>query len=170
MAKEVLIIAGSARPDGNTGRIVAELRTQFGENGTLIDLADLAIGPFRYGGSLDRDDLVAVVSAMLASHHLVFATPVYWYAMSGAMKTLFDRFTDLLGRPEGRALAGRQVWLVATGTDPALPEGFDVPFARTAEWFDMAWRGATYIAMDGDDPLHESALAATRNLAGAIRD
>jgi multimeric flavodoxin WrbA len=78
---------------------------------------------------------------MLACEHVVFATPVYWYAMSGIMKTLFDRLTDLpldeASRPTGRALAGRHTWLLATGTGEAPPPGFHEPFVRTAAYFGM---------------------------------
>jgi hypothetical protein len=37
------------------------------------------------------------------------------------------------------------VWLIATGTDPQLPQGFEVPFARTAGYFDMTYRGCAYL-------------------------
>jgi hypothetical protein len=29
---------------------------------------------------------------------------------------------------------GREVWLLAVSTDPALPAGFELPFAKTAEY------------------------------------
>jgi multimeric flavodoxin WrbA len=164
----VLVIAGSARRDGNTGRVVSRLSTAFGARMTLIDLNDHDIAPFRYGGTPDRDDFASVASAMRAHRHIIFATPVYWYAMSGRMKTLFDRLTDLLGNPNGRALAGRQMWLVATGTDAGLPDGFDVPFARTADWFAMDWRGATYIVAESDAPLGGAALARLDELASTV--
>ena len=68
--------------------------------------------------------------------------------MSGLMKMFFDRLTDLLApenRPLGRALAGRETGLLATGIDPLLPPGFEEPFARTAAYFDMHWREVVYI-------------------------
>jgi multimeric flavodoxin WrbA len=168
MGADVLILSGSARSDGNTARMVSRLAERIGGGAQVINLNEMTIGPYGYGGAYDRDDFACVVSAMLAHRRLLFATPVYWYAMSGLMKTLFDRFSDLLGRPEGRALGGRELWLVANGTDAALPDGFEVPFARTAEWFDMDWCGTTYLAMGDDGPSDEAALASLDDLARAL--
>jgi putative NADPH-quinone reductase len=65
------------------------------------------------------------------------------------MKTLFDRLSDLLsGRnPErrGRALAGREAWLLAVGSDPHLPDGFERPFQMTADYLGMRWREGFYV-------------------------
>jgi len=145
----VLIVMGTARRDGNTALAVDFLRQRLGPSAALVDLASLTIEPFSYDRSDDRDDFRAVVDRMLAHAHIVFATPVYWYAMSGVMKTFFDRLTDLLrdeaDRPIGRALAGRDVWLLATGTGEALPPGFHEPFARTAAYFGMRWQQAFYV-------------------------
>lgn len=146
----MLILSGSARPHGDTGRAVALLREKLPPEPEVIDLAAAGIRPFDYALPRQRDGLDAVAARMLAHDEIVFATPVYWYAMSGATKTLLDRFSDLLGDrdPErrGRRLAGRGVWLLAVGTDPDMPGGFDVPFARTADYLGMHWRGGVYLS------------------------
>lgn len=147
-AGRVAIVMGSARGDGNTASAVFHLVRQLGARAEVADLSALGITPFDYGRHDDRDDFRSVIEMMLASQHIVFATPVYWYAMSGAMKVFFDRLTDLLldpaSRQTGRALAGRHVWLLATGTDDGLPTGFHEPFQRTSAYFDMVWREAFY--------------------------
>jgi multimeric flavodoxin WrbA len=90
-----------------------------------------------------------LVERMLAAPGSLFATPVYWYAMGGRMKVLFDRFTDLLSGHDparrGRRLAGRAMWMLAVGVDPEEPEGFAVPFRRTADFLGMDWRGEAYL-------------------------
>ncbi|MBT2186519.1 NAD(P)H-dependent oxidoreductase [Sphingobium sp. H33] len=164
----VLVIAGSARADGTTMLIVRRLQGLLGERADVIDLAEWRIEPFRYGGSLDRDDFRAIARAMAARRHTIFVTPVYWYAMSGIMKIFFDRFTDLLRQPEGRALAGGTLSCVVTGTDPTPPPGFEEPFARTAAFFAMDWGGKTYVMSDRGKPLDETALAPLAGLAGRI--
>ena len=171
--EQVLAITGSARGDGNTALTVAHLRRALAlADEQVIDLQSCRLEPFRYDPPPPADDFPMIVDRLLAHQHIVFATPVYWYAMSGVMKMFFDRLTDLLlspdGRRTGRALAGRDVWLIATGTDPELPEGFAVPFARTAEYFDMRWRDAFYVQVP-KDPLpvgHE--FPAVEQLAAAI--
>jgi putative NADPH-quinone reductase len=145
-----LILLGSARSNGDTARAAEALAAQLGpEPATLLDLGARSILPFDYGNPAPADDFGTVADLMLAHRAIVFATPVYWYAMSGVIKTFFDRFSDLLsGRdPErrGRGLAGREVWLLVVGTDPALPAGFELPFARTAEYLAMDWSGAFYV-------------------------
>lgn len=115
----------------------------------LLDLAGLDIRPFDYRGPSRRDGFDVAVDRMLAASALLFATPVYWYAMSGLMKTLFDRFTDVLtdrdDAARGRRLAGREMWMLAVGSDPALPAGFEEPFRLTAEYLEMLWRGSAYL-------------------------
>jgi len=60
------------------------------------------------------------------------------------MKIFFDRLSDLLVNAEGRALAGRQVSLLTTGTGCELPSGFTEPFRRTEGYFDMEWKAICY--------------------------
>ena len=171
--RHLLAITGSARGDGNTALMVAHLRRALDlRDDQIVDLQSCRLEPFRYDAP-PADDFLGIVERMLAHRHIVFATPVYWYAMSGLLKTFFDRLTDLLlsasGRRHGRALAGRDIWLIATGTDPTLPDGFTEPFARTADYFDMRWRQAFYIRVP-KDPLpagHE--FAEVDELAAAIR-
>jgi hypothetical protein len=138
----------------------------------MIDLLHLRIEPFRYGGTAERDDFPTVVDRLCACPTLIFATPVYWYAMSGLMKNLFDRFTDLLGRGEagarGRALEGRRTWLLATGTDPELPDGFEIPFESSSAYLGMAWQGACYAQVTPPDHLGDLALAAVDSFARRI--
>jgi multimeric flavodoxin WrbA len=146
----VLIILGSARSNGDTAKAASALASRLGPDmATLVDLGSKRILPFDYSEPDQSDDFSALADLMLAHRSLVFATPVYWYAMSGRMKTLFDRLSDLLsGRnPErrGRALAGREAWLLAVGSDPHLPDGFERPFQMTADYLGMRWREGFYV-------------------------
>ncbi|GAA4013227.1 hypothetical protein GCM10022280_09260 [Sphingomonas swuensis] len=140
----------------------------------MVDLSSSYIEPFKYDAGLERDDFHKIIARLLQHQNVVFVTPVYWYAMSGLMKTFFDRLTDLLSNAEsrklGRALAGRNMWLLATGTDDTLPDGFVIPFQKTADYFDMQWQAAAYVQ------VHAAALPAiedwsdVRTLAAAIVD
>jgi multimeric flavodoxin WrbA len=172
--QSVCIILGSARADGITALAVERLRCSIGSNAKIINLLSLDIERFDYTRTNDRDDFRSVINEVLVSRHVVFATPVYWYSMSGVMKTFFDRLTDLLlepgSRTVARALAGRDVWLLATGTDESLPLGFEEPFARTATYLGMNWRNAFYARSSKHEPLCPLSLAEVEALAERLSE
>jgi multimeric flavodoxin WrbA len=145
--KKVLVILGSARTESNTFKAI-EKHLPFSEH-TLMDLLKYEVLPYSYTGYSKEDDFLKIIQAMIESDVIVFATPVYWYAMSGSMKIFFDRFSDLITRQKllGRALAGKETWLIAAGSDEVLHEGFEVPFARTSEYFDMIYQKAIYVCV-----------------------
>lgn len=166
-----LILNGSARVEGNTAVAVDRLSQLMNSATEVIHLCRLDLRPYSYAG-WPSDEFRSVVERMLAHHHIVFATPVYWYAMSGLMKTLFDRFTDLLDDPGsrtlGRSLSGKHVWLLVTGTDDQLPPGFTEPFSRTAAYFDMQWRESIYVRVTKEVPPSAQNLAEVERLALAL--
>lgn len=143
--EKALIILGSARREANTREAVARL-APFPDY-ELIDLRELNILPYDYARTDEDDDFRQVARKMADADIIVFATPVYWYSMSGLMKTFFDRLTELitLQKPLGRALRGKKTYLIACGTDPALPPGFEVPFQLTSRYFDMEYVRAFYL-------------------------
>ena len=145
----LLIINGSARSDGDTGSAIRSLLERLPLPTTHVDLCEKRIQRFDYAEPAREDDFGDLVELMLGHPSILFATPVHWYAMSGLMKTFFDRLTDLLSKRDpprrGRRLAGREIWLLAVGSDPDLPPGFEQPFAMTAGCFAMVWRGSFYV-------------------------
>ena len=154
-----VVILGSARPDGETKRAV---EIAFPDGVETVILAHHKISAYDYQHRNDDDDFHTAIDAMLRADPIIFATPVYWYAMSAPLKIFFDRLTDLLetAKDKGRALAGKEVWLIATGIEAELPEGFEVPFARTAEYFDMRYRGAAYLYTGDEAASRRSSEAA----------
>jgi NAD(P)H-dependent FMN reductase len=139
----VLAVLGSSRSNGNT-RIFLD-RVLQGRKAALLDLSQFDLSHYDYDLPMDRDDFPQIAEQLRASSTLLFATPVYWYSMSSRMKVLFDRFTDLLDRQI--SLEGKNVFLLATGTKPVLPEGFEVPFRETAAYLGMHYQGSVYACM-----------------------
>jgi multimeric flavodoxin WrbA len=146
--KRVLIIDGSARDDGNTTIAIREL-SPF-KNYERLELRQLKIEHYSYENFDEAaDDFIFIAKKMTRADVIIFATPVYWYAMSGRMKVLLDRLSELISRPRGcqhlgRALKGKEVFVIACGSDPMLPAGFDVPFKLTAGYFEMAYHEIYY--------------------------
>ena len=172
----ILILIGSARRNGNTAQTADRLQSALAArcpNSTidLINLQDLLIGAFDYECTNASDQLMSVVDHMLAASTIVFATPVYWYAMATIMKNFFDRLTDLVmvpaNRPKGRSLAGRNTFLLSNGAYPDLPLGFEEPFRLTSEYLSMRFVAGRYLRFDGDT-LPQAETAQLDTLSEAI--
>ncbi len=165
---QVLVISGSPRTNGGTALCVSRLVESLGAaHAGTVDLGAVPLQHFRYGAPPEDDAFMEVVDRMLQARAVVFVTPVYWYAMSGLMKVMFDRLTDLIltpeRRPVGRRLAGRDIWALACGTDPELPAGFEIPFSRTADYFGCRWRDIAYVQAVGSGlPAEDQLVTATR--------
>jgi len=144
---DVLVIIASSRRESDTKKYVEFVFE--GKEVKVIDLLDYQIAPYDYSGKYPATDNFFGIADIMSSHNvIVFSTPVYWYAMSGIMKTFFDRFTDLvtIRKPAGRQWKSKSILLLAVGSDPEIPQGFDVPFILTAEYFDMQYKGSIYFS------------------------
>ncbi len=141
MAASVLALLASARPDGDTSRLL-DLVLSDVEHETA-DLFALNLAPYTYGRTEIDATFLSLAERMIDADAIVLATPVYWYSMSGVAKTWLDRLTDLttIRKELGRALAGTSLAVVSTGNDVVAPEGFDVPFRRTADYLDLRYAG-----------------------------
>lgn len=140
-----VVILGSARSDGDTRRLLDSMLKA--NPHTFIELLDFSIAPYSYAQNYPSADAFPYLADLLLQHPVVvFATPVYWYSMSGVMKNLFDRLIDLTTTHKtlGRQLAGKRVFLVAIGSDSELPVGFEVPFKLISEYFNMLFEGTFY--------------------------
>jgi multimeric flavodoxin WrbA len=144
----VIVVLGSNRKNSNTKKFVTETYDLLPEQ--LIDLLDYQIAHYNYDEVYpEQDQFKAIIAKVLHYDMIVLATPVYWYAMSGLMKIFFDRFTDLMSsdKATGRKLKGKTVKLMVVGAEAQIPEGFEVPFKSTAEYFDMHYAGCEYRVM-----------------------
>lgn len=136
--KQPIIILGSARKQSDTRRLLDRLFSDV--HYPIIDLLDYTIYPYDYEANYPADDdFINIIEKIFTYDVIIFATPVYWYAMSAQMKIFFDRLTDLvtIQKSFGRRLKGKSSFLIAIGTDETLPEGFEIPFRLTSEYFDM---------------------------------
>jgi putative NADPH-quinone reductase len=163
-----LVILGSARSDGETRRVINIAFAP--ETIDLAILPNVVIGGYDYDHRNANDGFGAIAEAMRDAASIVFATPVYWYAMSAPLKIFFDRLTDLTEnlKPHGKALAGKSVWVIATGSEPVLPEGFEVPFARTAEYFDMRYRAIFYLHTGEEAAMRDADEAALERFGAKV--
>ncbi|WP_163099013.1 flavodoxin family protein [Peribacillus alkalitolerans] len=119
---KILALLGSSRKKGNTEYMVN--RVLEGVEHTSIELAELNVLPIvdrRHtveGFSFVDDDYEKILPQLLQHDIIIFATPLYWYGMSGHMKTFFDRWSQYL-RDERFDLKGelskKKAYVIVTG-------------------------------------------------------
>lgn len=156
----VAVIYGGARPNGNT-ELLAE-RAVYGLDAERIHLKDYTIRPIedlrhdeRGFGDVD-DDYEAVLDRMLAHDVLVFATPIYWYGMSGHMKNFIDRWSQTLRdqkRPSFREMMkNKTAYVIAVGGDEPYLKGLPLiqQFQYIFEFFGTPYGG--YVLGQGNRP------------------
>ncbi|BCB05545.1 flavodoxin family protein [Bacillus sp. KH172YL63] len=97
---KILTLLGSTRKNGNSEYIARKIVE--GTDHTIVSLADMhieAIEDLRHaeGGFVPVDDDYEQLVRLIEEHDvLLFATPLYWYGMSGPMKNFFDRWSQYL--------------------------------------------------------------------------
>lgn len=147
-----LIILGSSRKDGDTYKIVDELIKL--SDWDLIDLNDYNFSYYDYEHKNLDDDYLSLMRRIIAKYDvLIFATPVYWYAMSGIMKVFFDRITDLLDEEKdlGRKLRGKSMAALSCSVGDNLGESFWLPFSETARYLGMEYLGSLHTIANNDE-------------------
>ncbi len=148
---KAVIIVGSARKNGNTKQVSEKLATTLSCD--LLDLTDYKIAPYSYEHNYLADDFIMLMTKILGSYDtLIFATPVYWYSMSGIMKTFLDRFTDLLKieKEIGRQLRSKNMAVLTSSNGGNLESDFWIPFKHTAEYLGMNYLGNLHTLEDQD--------------------
>lgn len=105
MSKNVLIISTSLRSGSNSDALAkafAEGARSAGNNVEEISLRGKSIAFCRsclacreLGRCVINDDANAIVEKMLHADVIAFATPIYYYEMSGQLKTLLDRAKEV---------------------------------------------------------------------------
>lgn len=97
---KIAVINGSSRENGNTDALTQKALD--GIQYTSFYLKNHKINPIddqRHDrGGFDKvdDDYEELINQILQHDILIFATPVYWYGMSGVMKNFVDRFSQSL--------------------------------------------------------------------------
>ncbi|MGI8315619.1 flavodoxin family protein [Halobacillus mangrovi] len=122
----MLTILGSSRKDGNTELLVRKALDNVDH--TTIRLSDYHIKPIvdlrhsATGFYPVNDDYEELLAQFLSHDLIIFATPIYWFGMSGQMKIFIDRWSQYL-RDERfnfkEKLAHQKAYVMMTGgSDP----------------------------------------------------
>ena len=136
----IVFIQGSSRSDGDTNTLVEFVRQKL--DGDLVDLNTKNISPFDYEFKNRDDDFFPLINDLIDNYdHFVFASPVYWYSMSGIMKNFFDRISDLLiiEKDTGRKLRGKKMSVLSCSNGNDIYPSFYVPFEKSAGYLGMEY-------------------------------
>ena len=156
VSNKTIIIQGSSRSNGDTRQVVDYVRQQIGCD--FVDLRTKDISHYDYEYNNRYDDFLPLVQGIVNRYDtLIFATPVYWYSMSGIMKDFFDRISDLLeiDKPTGRKLWGKNMAMLSCSGANDRIEGFSIPFIESAKYLGMNYLGDVHAWVE------EGKLAAT---------
>lgn len=101
MAKQVLILSGSPRKNGNSDLLCDEFMRGAQESGNSVKkirVAEKNIGYCRAcyackngGVCVIKDDMAEVLQDMIDADVIVLASPVYFYSVDAQLKALIDR-------------------------------------------------------------------------------
>lgn len=123
MGKSVLIITCSFRTGSNSEILAKSFFRGAVESGNTVEIIGLANKKINFctgcmscqstGRCFMRDDADLIEQKMLNADVLVFSTPIYYYEMSGQLKTMLDRGNPLYSSD----YKFREVYLLTTATD-----------------------------------------------------
>ena len=155
-----IALFASSRRNGNTGQfmdcIAKELEIE------VIHLADMNMSCYDYEHRNRSDDFEPLMQRVLEFEQIIFASPVYWYAVSPPMKIFLDRISDLLDLPDllaqGRRLRGKTGYVVCTSIYDEVPASFLGAFRDTFDYLGMRFGGCAHAnCSDGYAPARHGA-------------
>lgn len=143
MSKNIVVITGSPRKNGNSFAMTDSFIKAAAEKGhtvTRFDAAFLKIGGchacetcFKTGKACSfDDDFNTIAPAILDADVIVFTMPVYWYSIPAQIKGVIDRIYSLV--VGGKDIAEKECALIACceEDDLSVLDGVRIPMERTA--------------------------------------
>ena len=103
--KKVVVISTSLRPGSNSHAMAEQFAKGAEAAGHQVELITLRGKEIRFcvgclacqqtGACIFKDDVPAIMDSVLQADVVCWATPIYYYEMSGQMKTLIDRMNAM---------------------------------------------------------------------------
>ena len=172
--KKILIVSASPRKNSNSEALSLAFAEGARSAGHEVDFVSLrgkevnfCRGCFVCQEKLRcviRDDADAVCQKALGADVLVFATPIYYYEMSGQLKTLLDRLNPLF--PSDYAFRDVYLMTAAAEDEPSVPERAVSGLEGWVECFERARLAGTVfmggVTEAGENPDHPALEQARR--------
>ena len=128
--KKVVVISTSLRPGSNSHSMAERFAQGAQDAGHEVELISLRGKEIKFcigclscqstGACVFKDDVPAIMDSVLNADVVCWATPIYYYEMSGQMKTLIDRMNALYPKD----YRFRDVYLLTTAAEdePEVPQ------------------------------------------------
>ena len=123
--KNVLIISSSLRGGSNSEILAHEAEKGAIDAGNVVEFINLKGKEIKFcigclacqktGKCVQKDDMAEMIAKVQNADVLIFATPIYYYEMSGQLKTFLDRCNPLYGQDN----KFKDVYLIPSSYDDA---------------------------------------------------
>ncbi len=156
MAKNILVLSGSPKKDGNTAALVGWFAEGARSQGARVEIVQTAFLKYRAPGCTScrtcqkrkeygcviADDAAPVLARILAADVIVMATPLYFFGASAQLKVIFDRMFSLYkwDNEAGTVktpLAGKTLVVIASAYEDVGLDALEKPFRLTADYTKM---------------------------------
>lgn len=167
----MFVIHGSSRQNGNTEALTHMMIE--GVETEQIYLRDYTVHPITdqrhdaEGFQTVHDDYEHLTKRMLEHDTIIFATPLYWYGMSGHMKNFVDRWSQSLRDTSlhfKEKMKGKKMYVVIVGGDnpqlKALP--LIAQFQYIFDFIGSSFEGYIIGNANGLDEIQNDAEALTK--------
>ena len=121
--KKIVVLSTSFRLGSNSHLLAEQFAKGARAAGHQVELVSLCGKEIKYcvgcmscqttGRCIFKDDVVAIMESVLAADVVCWATPIYYYEMSGQMKTLIDRLNPMYPKD----YRFRDVYLLTTAAE-----------------------------------------------------
>lgn len=158
--KKILIISSSLRGVSNSHLLAEAFARGAREAGNDVELLTLHKKEIKFcigclscqktGKCVLHDDAPAIIGKIHDADVLVFATPIYYYEMSGQLKTLLDRANPLFGG--NYRFTDVYMLTSAADTDETTPKRAVSGLEGWIECFDRSHLAGTVFAGGVTDP------------------
>jgi len=123
MAKNVLVISSTLRKNGNSELLAKEFLKGAQDSGNTVEFVTLQDKEIKFckgclacqkiGHCVIKDDSNEITEKMKNADVIAFASPIYYYEMSGQLKTMLDRANSLFTSD----YKFRDIYFLATAAD-----------------------------------------------------
>lgn len=123
MMKKVTVISTSLRPGSNSEALAEQFAEGAKAAGHQVELITLRNKHIRFcigclscqttGACVFKDDVPAIMESVINADVVCWATPIYYYEMSGQMKTLIDRMNAMYSKD----YRFRDIYLLTTAAE-----------------------------------------------------